>query len=70
MPCSYCKRAGCSRDTCPERLEDYYGTPADRSETAEEMDEGHWVDYDRKSEEEKQEDRERVQGMLESWGDA
>ena len=45
MPCSYCGMAGCSIETCPERLEDYYGTPADHSETLEEMDQSHWVDH-------------------------
>ena len=45
MPCSYCKRTGCSWETCMERLEEYHGTPADRSETLEEMDQSHWVEH-------------------------
>ena len=28
-----------------ERLEDAHGTPADRTETLEEMDQSHWVEH-------------------------
>lgn len=29
MPCSYCGIPGCEFETCPERLEDKFGTPDD-----------------------------------------
>lgn len=36
--CSYCGLPGCETETCPERLEDHFGTPADRDDEEEEDD--------------------------------
>lgn len=37
MPCSYCGIAGCNTETCPERLEDYFGVPSDSDDDGEEV---------------------------------
>jgi len=37
--CGYCGISGHSIDTCPERLEEYYGTAADPTPATESMEE-------------------------------